>query len=53
MWKCYVGRKREDMTTYDMQFDFYGYEPPKYFERPTSEFDGYDPIKEGEETEGM
>lgn len=30
------------MMTYDIEFDFYNDEPPKYFSRPANEFDGYD-----------
>lgn len=37
------------MMTYDMEFDFYSDEPPKYFSRPANEFDGYDPKESGEE----
>lgn len=29
------------MITYDIEFDFYSDEPPKYFSRPADEFDGY------------
>lgn len=29
--------------TYDVEFDFYSDEPPKYFSRSANEFDGYDP----------
>lgn len=37
------------MLTYDMEFDFYSDEPPKYFSRLADEFDGYDPQKREED----
>lgn len=43
------GESEKNMTTYDMEFDFYSDEPPKYFSRPANEFDGYDPQENSEE----
>lgn len=37
------------MMAYDMEFDFYSDEPPKYFSCPANEFDGYDPQGNREE----
>ena len=33
------------MITYDMEFDLYSDDAPKYFSRPANEFDGYDPME--------
>lgn len=46
-----LSKKKEDnkMMTYDMEFDFYSDEPPRYFSRPANEFDGYDPKGNEEE----
>lgn len=34
------------MMAIDMDFNFYSDEPPKYFSRPATEFDGCDPQEE-------
>lgn len=45
------GEREKDMTTYDMEFDFYSDEPPKYFSRKSDKFDGYDSMETEQQKE--